>query len=277
VHPNFHRLLLATALSLTAHPAAIAQGLPTTQPNLIVISRERVTLGHEGPHVRTESGRQATFERATSPDFYLALESMTGVPEVWFITPWDSYETWGRAMARDERNPELATALDRVREADRAHLDDADVIEAVAVPELGFGTFPDLNKMRFWEITTVLVRPGHEESFAASVLAQRSAAARASPGASWMVFRVSAGLRDGTYLILTSVESFGLFDQILAGSHAIAAAMTGQERQADARFRTEGLRSAVARRFRLSPDMSYVPAGTRAADPYFWKRENREP
>lgn len=272
MHSNVHRVFLAAALSLTGTSAAIAQGLPTTQPNLLVISRERVTLGHEGPHVRTESGRQATFERATSPDFYLALESMTGVPEVWFITPWDSYESWGRAMARDERNPELATALDRFREMDRAHLDDADVIEAVAMPELGFGTFPDLNKMRFWEITTVHVRPGHEAAFAAAAQAQRSAALRANPGASWRVFRVSAGMPSGTFLILTSVESFGLFDQMLAGSYAIEAAMTGQERQATERFRTEGVRRAVAHRFRLSPDMSYVPAGTRAADPYFWRK-----
>ena len=59
---------------------AIAQTLPTSQPNMITIVREEVKLGRDADHAKVEAGWPAVYEKAKSPDYYLAMTSMTGAP-----------------------------------------------------------------------------------------------------------------------------------------------------------------------------------------------------
>src|SRR6185436_7635458 len=51
---------------------AIAQTLPTSQPNMITIVREEVKLGRDADHANVEAGWPAAYEKAKSPDYYLA-------------------------------------------------------------------------------------------------------------------------------------------------------------------------------------------------------------
>jgi len=96
-------LMLMTVWSATALP----QALPTAQPQLLVIFREQIKLGHDAAHTRTESGWPAAFAEAGSPDYYLAMASMTGPSEVWFSVPWASNAAWGEANDRDDRHNEV--------------------------------------------------------------------------------------------------------------------------------------------------------------------------
>ena len=81
--------LLCTAGATAAH--AQATGLPTTQPSLVTIIREEVKVGRAAEHQRIESGWPAAFARANSPDYYLAMTSMTGLSEAWYIIPATSH------------------------------------------------------------------------------------------------------------------------------------------------------------------------------------------
>src|SRR2546425_12725893 len=60
------------------------QGLPTTQPSLVTIIREEVKVGRTAEHARNEAGWPAAFGRVNSPDYYLAMTSITGMPEAWY-------------------------------------------------------------------------------------------------------------------------------------------------------------------------------------------------
>ena len=113
VTPSPNLLAATLALALSA-PSAFGQALPTAQPKLLQIYREQVKTGHAAAHVKTEAGWPAAFAKAKSPDYYLALSSMTGPQVAWFISPWDSYTAWGRSMARDEANAELSAELARL-------------------------------------------------------------------------------------------------------------------------------------------------------------------
>ena len=113
-----HAFLALLCLAAGA-AGAFAQALPTSQPKLLQIYREQVKAGHAAAHAKTESGWPAAFAKAQSPDFYLALASMTGPQVVWFLSPWDSYATWGKSMARDESNAALSAELERLSAADR--------------------------------------------------------------------------------------------------------------------------------------------------------------
>ena len=74
-----HTMGLGIALVLGAATAAAGQtGLPTTQPNLLQITREEIKVGHAVDHEKTEAGWPAAFEKAKSPYYYIALASTTG-------------------------------------------------------------------------------------------------------------------------------------------------------------------------------------------------------
>src|SRR2546426_850605 len=82
-------LLALPSLLCIGATAALAQGpaLPTSQPALITIYREQVKLGRGTEHERIEAGWPAAFAKAKSPNYYLAMTSLTGPNEAWFIVP----------------------------------------------------------------------------------------------------------------------------------------------------------------------------------------------
>lgn len=263
--------LMAGALLAAAGGPLAAQQLPTSQPRLLQIYREQITTGHEAAHVITERGWPAAFARAQTPDYYLAMESMTGRPEVWYVSPWASYTAWGAAMTRDRANLDLSSELAQVAAADAAHVDGYDILEAMARPDLSHGSFPDLNKMRFWEISVWRLRPGHDRQFAEATAAYKQVVTRAAPNARWRTYQVTSGMPGPTYIIFVSTESFGQFDAMMAEGDAAMQKATAEEMAGFETFFQQSVISMVSNKFRLSPSMSYVSAETKATDPAFWK------
>jgi hypothetical protein len=86
---------------------------------------------------------------------------------------------------------------------------------------------------------------------------------------SYRVYEVIAGMPGPTYLVFSSTKTFGEFDKDLAAGDAIFKGMTTEERAGMQKF-GEGLVNAETHRFRLSPEMSYVPRDVRTGDPEFW-------
>jgi quinol monooxygenase YgiN len=265
-------VLSLTLLALAAGGAAtaLAQGMPTTQPKFLHIYREQVKAGRAADHSRWEAGWPAAFEKAKFPDTYIALESVTGPTEVLYISPYASQAAYGESMARQNADPVLSAETERLSRGDAEFVSEINAIEAVARPDLSHGAFPDLAMMRFWEITTFRVKPGHGEDFAAAAKAYASASARSAPGASWRTYQVVAGAPDGTYLVMSSYASFADFDKAATESEATFKGLTFEERSTLQKFDTDASVNTVTNRFRLDPRQSYVPAETRQKDPAFW-------
>ncbi len=263
-------LLLVLSLAAVGSATAQAQDLPTTQPNLITIYRETVKPGRAEEHARLEAGWPAAYGRANSADYYLALTSITGVPEAWFLSPFASYAAQGASMMRDEANATLSAELARLSRADADLLDGLRVIQATARPDLSYGKFPDLAKQRFWEITIFRLRPGHEAEFAAAAKAYGSAAARSAPNASFRVYEVTAGMVGPAFLVFSSIESFAGFDVMHADGDKTMQGATAEEQAALMKASTDAMVSVENNRYRLDPRMSYVSAAVRATDPAFW-------
>jgi hypothetical protein len=270
---SLRRSLFAIAFLPMGVAGAFAQALPTTQPKILTIIREQIKVGHDAAHVLTESAWPAAYSAIKSPDVYLALTSMTGPGEVWFLSPRESYTAWAKSMARDEANTALSATLDKAWVADAAHLDGTNMIEAVAVPELSHGTYPDLNHTRFWEITIWRVRPGHEDRFAEAAKTYGAIATRGAPGMAWRVYMVTAGMVGPTYLIFSSVQSFGDLDKAMATGDAMMKSATPAEMAILNKFSLESSVSTLTNRYRLDPKMSYVSAETKAMDPAFWNKK----
>ena len=259
--------LLALAAGTAA--TAAAQGMPTTQPKFLQIFRESVKAGRAAEHATWEAGWPAAFEKAKSKNVYLAITSITGPQEAWFIAPFASQAAYGEMLA-EESSPALAPELERLSKGDAEFVSEMTALQAVAAPDLSHGTFPDMSKVRFYEVTTFRVKPGYYDEWVAATKAYKSAAARSAPGASWRTYEVVAGAPGGTWLVMSTVASFADFDKMASEGEATWKGMNADESAVLRKFMKEGVLSTVTQRFRVSPAMSYVDAATKAKDPAFW-------
>jgi hypothetical protein len=266
--------VLSLGLIVTAAVSAFAQGLPTSQPPILRIYREDVKPGRSVEHTKNEMGWVAAYERAKSPDYYLAMESLTS-NEAWFVVPAASYSAVGEQMARDQQ-PAVRAELDRLSRLDGDLLNNGRIIELRALPELSFGTYPDVAQQRFWEVTFFRMRPGSAPAMTAAVKAYAAAAQRAGRTMGWRLYEVSAGMPAPTFVVFASVTKFGEFDTLRSQGEATGKAIGEADSQVFTKF-NEGLINTETFRMRLSPEMSYVSAEVRASDPAFWKPKKPAP
>ena len=250
--------------------AADPAGLPTTQPKLLTIWREEVKIGRSAEHARNEAGFPAAYAKAKSPDHYLAMTSLTGPNEAWYIIPAASHAAIGESLKREDKDPVLSAELARLSLADAEYISGLRIIQAKARTDLTVGTFPDLAKARFFAITTLRVRPGHEAQFEAAAKALGAARMRVAPKLGYRVYQVIAGMPTPTFFIMASVENYADFDETTAAQEATLKALTPEELAVRKQFFTEGVISYEANRFKLDPQQSYVSDETRATDPAFW-------
>ncbi len=254
---------------LAGASAALAQSLPTSQPNLLQIYIEQVKVGHTEDHAKVEAGWPAAFEKAKSPYTYIALVSMTGPGEAWFVVPFDSNAAIADSLKREDE-PTLAASIQRLSKLDGDQINSVDSVLAMARKDLSHGAFPDTAKQRYYDVTIFHVKPGHARDFEAAAKAYGAATDRGAPDTSYRVYQVLAGMPGTTYLIFSSVTSYEAYDKVMADDQAIMKAATAEEMNTLEKFSQECLINSETIRFRLDPVMSFVPQAVKAADPEFW-------
>lgn len=265
--------LAVLALVASSSVNALAQAVPATQPKFLHIFREQVKPNRGAEHAQWETGWPAAYEKAKATTPYLALSAITGPQEVWYVTPYASQAAYGETMAWEEAQPGLTTELERLAKGDSEFLADANALQAVAVPELGNGSYPDLAKQRYWEISLWRIRLGHEGAFAAATKTYKAVAARAGSSASWRTYRVVAGAPDGTFLMFSSVAAFSEFDKMMADGDATMKGATAEEMGVLEKFMKDSVLNISTNRYRLDPKQSFVDAATKAKDPAFWSKK----
>lgn len=267
--------LQAALLSVSSASLAFGQGVPRSQPNLIQITREEVKTGHNAMHSAFEAGWPAAFAKAKSPNYYLALVSITGPNEAWYISPYASHAALGESMKLASDNEALSADIDRLQKGDADHINSVRTIHAAARTDLSYGAFPDMGLARFFEVTTFRVRPGSEYAFANVAKAYAAAAKRAAPNMSWRTYEVIAGLPGPTFFVISSVQSFADFDRAMQDGKALGKAFSSEEQQMMEKFGSSGLINAETQRFRLDPVQSYLDAATKTKDSKFWSPDGK--
>ena len=253
-----------------AHLAFGQSGLPATQPKMLTIVREDVKPGRGADHSKHESGWPAAYEKAKSPDYYLAMTSLTGSPQAWYVVPAESNAAIAETMKREDKDPVLSAELARLSLRDAEFISGVSILQAAGRPDLSFGTFPEIGKSRFFEIHTFFVRPGQIEKFEASMKAYLEVRKRVAPtSAGFRVYSVFAGMPVPTYLLFISVEDYAKFDQVMA-DHMKTLTSPNPNEKAEFDKWGDAVSRQETQRFRLDPAQSYVPKETRAQDPEFW-------
>jgi hypothetical protein len=248
---------------------ALAQGMPTSQPGYVTVYREYVKTGRAAEHAKIEAGWPAAFAKANSPTNYLAITSMTGDDEAWFLVPSASYAAMEADVKRNEANAALSAELERLSRADAEVIDEVRTMLLRARPDLSMGAFPNLAKVRYYEVTTFRVRIGQQQAFEAASKTWMASATRNAPNTAYRTYGLVAGGLGATYLVFTSFESSAAMDQMAANGDKIWAGMSPDE-LAIMEKAAAGIINVETQHFRVDPVMSYVDQATKAQDPAFW-------
>jgi hypothetical protein len=272
---SLHSMLLA---SLIAVPLCAAEG-PPPPPKVLQIYREEVKVGKGPAHVKVEKGFVAAVAKANWPTHYLAMTSVTGPGEAWFLTGYPSFAAWEKDRNDAEKNAALTAEIDRLVEKDGELLTNGRSLVAVQREDLNGGGPVDIAKMRYFRLLTFRVRPGHENDFQDAVKIVKGAYEKAKIDLPWAVYQVSSGMPGPTYLLFLPMKSMSEIDTALSRAGAIREAEGPENEKALSKMASDGYVTVESNIFAFSPAMSYPAREFAARDPEFWtpKAEAKSP
>lgn len=260
--------LLATPLFLVS--SAVAQTTEGGPPPIMTIYREEIKAGHRGAYSESSGAWPAVLRKANYPGNYLALMSVSGPAEAWFLEGSTSFAHYQEKEAQADSSA-LRAELNALSAADGQHLNASRTMHARYRPDISYGKPLDMAKMRFFTIVTTRIRPGHGPAYVDAMKMVKAAHEKAGMNERYGVYEVFAGAPSGTYLMLIPVESAARVDELTA-EHAskMPSAIGDAGRETLRKMATDGTLFSESQIFRVDPRLSYVSAEVIARDPAFW-------
>jgi len=261
----------ALLVSLAALPLCAADNPgPGAPPKVLQIYREEVKVGKAPAHVKVEKGFVAAMAKAKWPTHYLAMTTVTGPSEAWFLTGYSSFAAWEKDRDDTDKNAALTADLDRLAEKDGELLTNGRSLVAFLREDLSAGGPVDIAKMRYFRLLTFRVRPGHESDFQDSVKIVKSAYEKAKIDLPWAVYQISGGMPGPTFLIFLPMKSMSEIDASVSRAGTIREAEGPENEKALAKMSSDGYAMVESNIFAFSPAMSYPSKEFVARDPEFW-------
>jgi hypothetical protein len=136
------------------------------------------------------------------------MQSISGPQtEVWYMEGFDSYAAVEHSGERFMKNAALGGELNRLMESKINLVGDARVIFAHYRDDLSSNTGLVQPGARFFSVTMVTVRPGHERDYEEVHRTLRSVRQRASAADNRVVYQVVSGMPRNIYLIFSAYRS----------------------------------------------------------------------
>ena len=269
------RLSLGSYLLLCSLAAASAQENPNQAmkpPKVLVIVREFVKPGKSGSlHQKSESAFVQAMTAANWPTHYFAADSLSGQSRTLFFAGYDSFEAWEKDNLATQANPTLSAALDSAAIADGELLSGYDTSVVVYRDDLSLRSSLSIAQMRYFEISRIVIRPGHSKEWEALVKKYISGYEKAVPDARWAVFESVYGVDNGgVFLIFTPMKSLAETDRSFVASKKFEAAMGEGEMTKMEALAASCIESDQTNVFQFNPKISYPVDAWVKADPAFW-------
>jgi hypothetical protein len=265
-------LLLGIVVSLAPSSRLAAEDKPAGHPSpkVLQIFREDVKPGKGPAHEKFEARFPAAMAKAHWPTNYIALVSMTGPGDAWFLTGYQSFEAWQQDVQNTGANPGLQSELDSLVEKDGEFLSGGRSLVALYREDLSHRPAFNLGKTRYVRILTFRVRPGHESDFEEVVKIVAGGYDKASAETTWVTYQVSAGMPSPSFFVFIPMRSLAETDALGAMQKAIREAEGEENVKKLSKIAGEAYLNTEANVYEVKPKMSYVSKETAAVDPDFW-------
>jgi hypothetical protein len=271
-----HRAWLAPVafLCLASVPAVAAaqEAAPSkSPPKVLQIFVESVKPGKSAAHEKVEIGWPAAFRKAKWPTHYLAVTSMSGPGEAWYITGHESYAAIETDNRNVEQTPALSKELERLSQVDGELLSGTRGLLATYRPDLSYRPDIDIAQMRYFALTIITLKPGYDSAFADVRKVVNAGHDKANMDEHWAMYQVTSGMAGNTYLLFIPMKSLQEAD-VAQESHGKpyqdALGEAGRQQLRD--FTRNSVATSETKLFAFSSKMSYPSAEWVARDPKFW-------
>ena len=264
-------ILFAVVCWSAAAIAQMANAEMMNPPKVLVIIREVVKPGKSAAHEQWEAGWPRAFAKAEWGVHYIAASSMTGEGRVLFMTGYDSLAAWESDISAQEKNAALAAEQRMLSEKDGDYLTGSRTGVFTLMPELSYQPAVAVAGMRYLVITSLQLKPGHNDAFAEVRKMIRAAHEKASLADHYLVYSSSAGVPNNEYLIIVPVKSLAEQDQFpMVHGQAYKDALGEDNQKKMTEFARQSVESSETQIFAFSPKMSYPSKEWVNADPEFW-------
>ena len=260
-------LCLATSPAPTVAQEASSQ----SPPKVLQIFVESVKPGKGAAHEKVEIGWPQAFRKAKWPTRYLAMTSLSGPGEAWFMSGYESFAALEADQKNIEKAPTLAKELERLSQLDGELLSGTRGVLAVYRPELSYRPDIGLADMRYFALTIITLKPGYDSAFADVRKLVHAGHDKANMDEHWAMYQVTSGMTGPAYLLLIPMKSLQEAD-VAQESHGKpygdALGDAGRKQLRD--FGRTAVESTETKLFAFSPKMSYPSDEWVAQDPQFW-------
>jgi hypothetical protein len=248
-------------------------------PKVLRIFREDVKEGKGPAHEKVEARWAQTMARFKYPANTLALTSLTGTSQAWFLEGHDSFAGIGEAEAFSSK-PAYRSEIDALDAQDAEVRSSSRQWIAVFRNDLSYRIGPmleSLPKARYVNVLIFRVHQGRDQEFVD--LAKTAVAALGKSGSDQpvAVYQVFSGAPSGMYLLFEPSASLKTLDDAPARGEAMFNAMGDAGAKRFIKSSGEILASTESLLFNINPKMSYPPKEVAAGDPDFWTPKAAKP
>lgn len=240
-------------------------------PKILTVTREFTKPGKSGmSHEKTESAFVQAMARAKWPTHYLAVDSLSGKSRSLFFTGYESFEAWEKDAKAVEKNTTLSAELDRAGVNDGELLSGVDQGVLMFREDLSLRPGADIPHMRYFEISLIHVKQGHDKDWEALVKMYQTGFEKIE-GTHWAMYQAVYGQEDGTYIIFNPMKSAAQIDHGFGDWGKFTAAMGEDGMKKLSELTAATVDSSQTNLFIFNPRESYVSDEWIKADPEFWK------
>ena len=270
-------LFLAVVMSLSIFTQAFAQD-PAMHgpPKVLYVVREDIKPGMMDAHSKHSASFASIFRALETPNHRIALVPVAGSEnEVVYITGCESFKELENILtATDAKmsgvNGSMKADLDRLnKEAPVLHAAMRDML-ALYRPEISYNPDVDIRTMRYFQITTTRVRPGHDAQYVEYIQKVVNVARQKAKIDNLHIatYQIVSGTLAGTYLLFRPMKSLAELDDPI-GMRVRASMSDDQKKDADKAV-SDAVMSSDVSTYWMTPSMSYVEKGVADGDPAFW-------
>lgn len=246
-------------------------------PKVLVVTREFLKPGKSGtPHEKTEMAFVQALARAKEPVHYLGMNSLSGKTRALFVVPFDSFEAWEKDTLWAQKNAALSAALDRINVADGELLKSTDQGVFVYSDEYSLRPAVDMPHMRYFEIDSFQIRPGHRAEWDQAVKLVKAAYEKSVPDSHWATYEQVLG-GQSRFIVITPMKSLSEMDQEMMADKQFMAAMGPDGMKKLEELSAAAIKSSSANLFAFNAKMSYVAEDWIKIDPDFWRSATAVP
>ena len=250
---------------------------PAAPPKVLTIVEENVKVGKEPAHGKLETNWARAWATAKWPRSIVAMRSIAGPPQAWFVTGYGSMAEVEKMSQAEEKHAfsaqndalvgQDAENLSSTRTIIATYRDDLSYLPANAVP---------VPKLRYFDVEIFNTRPGHTAEFIESRRLNKAAHEKASMPDSLVIYAVVAGAPNGTFLRFRGLQSLADEDSFerAHGAKAYQDAASATQKRVD-ELTSASVVNIQHVVYQLDPKMSYMPKEFTSVDPEFWTPKPR--